>query len=69
MIFSDPFRRGDEPGDQPLRGRARLVCNLVAGAIAAAFFIGDRIAPVQCEPFTVVGIAVMLVAMVLSYVF
>jgi hypothetical protein len=69
MMFSDPFGRADEPGDPPARRQARLVCRLVVVAVAGAFMIGNRVAPLQCEPFLLLGGVVMLLAMVLSYVF
>ena len=69
MIFSDPFGRSDEPGDPPGRRHARLACRLVTGAVALSFVIAECVAPHQSEPFQVLGLVVMLVAMVLSYVF
>ena len=68
MMLSDPFGRPDEPGDPPGRRHARLACRLVGGALAVSLVVGERLAPLQCEPFMVLGVVLMLVAMLLSYV-
>lgn len=68
MMLSDPFGRADEPGDPPGRRHARLACRVVGGVLALSLVVGERIAPLQCEPFMVLGVVLVLVAMVLSYV-
>ena len=68
MMFSDPFGRANEPGDRPGRRHARLACRLVGGAVALDLVVGEHFASVQVGPFMMLGIVIMLLAMVLSYV-
>ncbi len=68
MMLSDPFGRDDDPGDPPGGRHARLVCRLVGGGTALGLVVGMRVAPLQCEPFMMLGIVIMLVALVLNYV-
>lgn len=67
MFFSDPFGRPDDPHDDPLRRRARWACRLTVIAVAAVLRLGMWLAPAATEPFVILAVVVMVVAMIASY--
>ena len=70
MFLSDPFRRGDEPGDAPWRARARLLCHLVVVAIWIIWRLGGAGSPSDDDTLlATLSSAIVVVAMILSYVF